>query len=90
MYIPVYTLYPEDINMLSSKVFKSGHSQAIGLPKEYRVDDKELYIKKIGSTTILFSKKNPREAFELSLAEFSDDFMAEERNQLPMQEREGL
>jgi len=76
--------------MLSSKVFISGNSQAIRLPKEYQVEDKELYIKKIGSTIILFSKKNPWEAFERSLTEFSNDFMAEGRNQPPMQEREGL
>jgi antitoxin VapB len=90
MYIPAYTLYLEDINMLCSKVFISGNSQAIRLPKEYQVEDKELYIKKIGSTIILFSKKNPWEAFERSLTEFSDDFMAEGRSQPPMQEREGL
>jgi antitoxin VapB len=76
--------------MLSSKVFISGNSQAIRLPKEYQVEDKELYIKKIGSTIILFSKKNPWEAFERSLTEFSNDFMADGRNQPPMQEREGL
>ena len=76
--------------MLSSKVFTSGNSQAIRLPKEYQVEDKELYIKKIGSTIILFSKKDPWEAFERSLDEFSDDFMADGRNQPEMQEREGL
>ncbi len=76
--------------MLSSKVFISGNSQAIRLPKEYQVEDKELYIKKIGSTIILFSKINPWEAFERSLSEFSDDFMADGRNQPEMQEREGL
>jgi antitoxin VapB len=37
--------------MLSSKVFISGNSQAIRLPKEYQVEEKELYIQKIGSTT---------------------------------------
>jgi antitoxin VapB len=76
--------------MLSSKVFRSGNSQAIRLPKEYQVKDKELYIKKIGGTIILFPKTNPWEAFERSLTEFSDDFMADGRNQPPMQEREGL
>jgi antitoxin VapB len=76
--------------MLSSKVFTSGNSQAIRLPKEYQVDDKELYIKKIGSTIILFPKNNPWEAFERSLSEFTDDFMADGRNQPPVQERDGL
>lgn len=76
--------------MKSAKVFTSGNSQAIRLPKEYQVEGKELYIKKIGTTIILFPKSNPWEAFERSLTEFSDDFMAEGRNQPPIQERHGL
>ena len=76
--------------MHSVKVFISGNSQAIRLPKEYQVEDKELYIKKIGSTIILFPKTNPWEAFERSLNEFSDDFMEDGRNQLVLQEREDL
>jgi antitoxin VapB len=76
--------------MLSSKVFISGNSQAIRLPKEYQIKEKELYIQKIGNTIILFPKTNPWEAFERSLNEFSDDFMAEGRNQPKMQKRKGL
>lgn len=76
--------------MLSSKVFVSGNSQAIRLPKEYQVEEKELYIQKIGSTIILFPKTNPWEAFERSLNEFSDDFMIDGRNQPAVQEREGI
>ena len=44
--------------MLSSKVFTSGNSQAIRLPKEYQVEDTEMFIQKIGNTIILFPKKN--------------------------------
>lgn len=80
----------EDQVMLSSKVFFSGNSQAVRLPQEYQVADKELYIQKIGNTIILFPKTNPWEAFEKSLSEFSDDFMIDGRNQPGMQEREGL
>ena len=76
--------------MLSSKVFISGNSQAIRLPKEYQVEDKELYIKKVGKTIILFPKTNPWEAFERSLNEFSSDFMSDGRNQPSLQEREGF
>lgn len=76
--------------MLSSRVFKSGNSQAIRLPKEYQVEEKELYIQKIGNTIILFPKENPWEAFERSLNEFTDDFMAGGREQPKMQEREEL
>jgi len=76
--------------MLSSKVFISGNSQAIRLPKEYQVDEKELYIQKIGNTILLFPKNNPWETFENSLKEFSEDFMVDGRNQPEMQKREGL
>jgi Virulence-associated protein and related proteins len=75
--------------MRSSKVFISGNSQAVRLPKEYQVDEKELFIQKIGSTIILFPKKNPWEAFEKSLNEFSDDFMEDGRKQPEMQKRNG-
>jgi len=76
--------------MLTSKVFTSGNSQAIRLPKEYQVRDKELFIQKIGSTIILFPKTNPWESFEKSLSEFSDDFMSNGREQPEMQERDNL
>ncbi len=76
--------------MLSSKVFVSGNSQAVRLPKEYQVDDKELYIQKIGNTIILFPKIDPWSLFEKSLSEFSDDFMAEGRMQPAVQKRERL
>jgi len=76
--------------MLSSKVFTSGNSQAIRLPKEYQVDEKEMFIQKIGNTIILFPKTNPWESFEKSLSEFSDDFMSGGRTQPEMQKREGL
>ena len=90
MYIHVYILYMEGNKMLSSKVFISGNSQAIRLPKEYQVEDKEMYIKKVGRTIILYPKKNPWETFERSLSEFSVDFMETGRNQPQLQKRKGL
>jgi antitoxin VapB len=76
--------------MLTSKVFTSGNSQAIRLPKEYQVKDKELFIQKIGRAIILFPKNNPWESFEKSLSEFSDDFMSNGREQPEMQKRNNL
>ena len=70
-----------EVCMLSSKVFTSGNSQAIRLPKEYQVKDKHLYIQKIGDAMILFPKSKPWAAFEKSLLQFSDDFMEDGRNQ---------
>jgi antitoxin VapB len=80
----------EESTMLSSKVFVSGNSQAIRLPKEYQVEEKEMFIQKIGRTIVLFPKSNPWENFENSLEEFSDDFLMDGRNQPKMQVREGL
>jgi len=76
--------------MLSSKVFISGNSQAIRLPKEYQVTEKELFIQKIGNTIILFPKSNHWEAFEKSIQQFSDDFLDGGRKQPKMQKRKDL
>ena len=76
--------------MQSTKVFISGNSQAIRLPKEYQVDEKELYIQKVGAAIILLSKKNPWEAFEKSLDYFSNDFFSSGRKQPKMQKRKSL
>ena len=44
--------------MLTTKVFKSGNSQAVRIPKEYQVAEKELCINKIGNTLILFPESD--------------------------------
>ncbi|MBQ9603896.1 MAG: AbrB/MazE/SpoVT family DNA-binding domain-containing protein, partial [Firmicutes bacterium] len=36
--------------MLTAKIFPNGSSQAVRLPKEYRFNDTEIYIQKIGET----------------------------------------
>jgi antitoxin VapB len=74
--------------MLTTKVFKSGNSQAIRIPKEYQIDGEELYINKIGNTIVIFPKNDPWELFKKSLTDFSDDYLADGRNQPEMQERE--
>ena len=73
--------------MKTVKVFKSGNSQAIRIPKEYQVTGKELIINKIGNTIILFPGDDPWKLFRNSLGEFSGDFFAEGRKQPPMQKR---
>lgn len=76
--------------MVCTKVFISGNSQAVRIPKEFHIDFSELLIKKIGSSIILTPKKSNWENLERSLSEFSDDFMMEGRAQPAMQEREVL
>ena len=76
--------------MKTIKVFKSGNSQAVRIPKEFKADGKEMYINKIGNTIVLFPKNDPWELFKKSLTEFTDDFFADGRNQPEEQIRESL
>ena len=76
--------------MTYAKVFMSGNSQAIRLPKNFQVSDSQLCIKKIGSSIVLFPDDNPWDSFERSLNEFPDDFFIEGRNQPKTQQREDI
>jgi len=43
-----------------AKVFKNGRSQAIRLPKEYRVDSDEVYIEKVGHSLVIIPKEKSK------------------------------
>jgi antitoxin VapB len=73
--------------MQTTKVFKSGNSQAIRIPKEYQVDEEELIINKVGNTIILFPKNDPWQLFKKSLTEFTNDYFTGGRNQPKIQKR---
>ena len=73
-----------------AKIFKSGNSQAVRLPKEFQFDVTEVQIFRRGEEVVL--KKRPRDmgrVFEL-LTELSEDFMENGREQPALQEREAL
>ncbi|MBC8505599.1 MAG: antitoxin [Anaerolineales bacterium] len=73
--------------MTTAKLFMNGRSQAVRLPKAYRFDGKEVYIKKIGNAVILIPLNNPWQTLSDSLNLFSSDFM-ESREQPEIQTRE--
>ena len=76
--------------MKKARVFQSGNSQAVRLPKEFRFDVKELEILRRGEEVILRKpKRNLRQALAI-LQSLADDFMAEGRQDTPPQERESL
>ena len=75
--------------MKTAKLFQNGRSQAVRLPKEYRFEGDEVFVKKVGNAVILLSGINSWEPLFSSLSQFSDDFM-ETRNQPEQQEREAL
>jgi antitoxin VapB len=63
--------------MKTAKLFKNGQSQAVRLPKEYRFEGEEVYIKKVGSSVVLLPEKNSWDALLGSLDHFTPEFMAE-------------
>jgi antitoxin VapB len=73
---------------MEAKIFMSGNSQAVRIPKEFRFEATEVEIFKRGDEVILKPKpKNLGVVFEL-LANMPSDFMADGRyDELP-QERE--
>ena len=74
--------------MDTAKIFKSGNSQAVRLPKEFQFDVPEVDIFRRNDEVILRKKpQNLAQVFEL-LSEISDDFMEDGRQQPPIQERE--
>lgn len=76
--------------MTTTRVFKSGNSQAVRLPKEFAVKSKVLEIFRRGDEIVLReSAKGLSRAFEL-LSNLPDDFFAEGRQDMPPQHREEL
>ena len=71
-----------------AKVFRSGNSQAVRLPKEFRFDVDEVEISREGDAVVLRPRSNSVERWQRLRAAletgFSDDFMADGRQQPPM------
>jgi antitoxin VapB len=76
--------------MDTAKLFLNGSSQAVRLPKEYRLEGDEVYVRKYGEVVYLFPKNKAWDLFVESLDAFSGDFMADGRQQPTMQERTQL
>ena len=72
--------------MTTAKVFKNGRSQAIRLPKDFRLNGHEVYLRKTPEG-FLVSPRNPWELFFEGVEELSDDFMAGRRRQPKPQKR---
>lgn len=75
--------------MQTAKLFENGRSQAVRLPKEFRFEGSEVYIKRLNGLVVLIPVGKHWKSFTESLDEFSEDFLSE-RGQPDMQSREGL
>ena len=73
----------------TAKVFMNGRSQAIRLPKEFRFDSEEVYIRKVGDEVIITSAKPSWDSFFSQESVFDDEFLAD-REDVPPQDRESF
>ncbi|MGA2655243.1 MAG: type II toxin-antitoxin system VapB family antitoxin [Gammaproteobacteria bacterium] len=74
--------------MRTTKVFQSGNSQAVRLPKDFQVHSDEVEIlRRDGDIVLREVPKNLTHAFEL-LTQMSDDFFETGRDDSPPQDRE--
>jgi antitoxin VapB len=62
--------------MITAKVFKSGNSQAVRLPKAYRLNVKEVSVNRIGNVLMIVPKGDSWRVFSEGLKELGDDFPA--------------
>ena len=76
--------------MDTAKLFTNGQIQAVRLPKEFRFEGTEVYVKKIGDAVVLIPKDKQWDMFLTGLLGFSDDFMQSGRQQDGQDERERL
>ena len=73
----------------TAKLFMNGQSQAVRLPKEFRLEGKEVYIQKLGNKIILSEKKQSWNQFFNEKSVFDDDFLSQRDNDEP-QERDSF
>jgi len=76
--------------MQTAKLFQNGQSQAVRLPKEFRMAGKEVYIKKQGEAIVLLPKEKSWAPLFESLNHFEKDFRIERNQPSENQKREPM
>ncbi len=71
----------------TAKIFQSGGSQAVRLPKAFRLDVEEVFIAREGDKIILSPKPLSWDSYFSKPPEVPDNFMTDREDSLP-QERE--
>ncbi len=76
--------------MSYARIFKSGNSQAVRLPKEFRFEVERVEIFRRGDEVVLREKPANASMIFDALASLPQDLFVEERNDTPPQQRESL
>lgn len=72
-----------------ARIFQSGRSQAVRLPKEYRFEGTEVAVKHFGNGVLLLPVNDPWQTMEDGLAAFEAGFVLS-REQPAVQERDEI
>lgn len=75
--------------MNRAKLFQTGRSQAVRLPKEFRFSGAEVYVKRVGNAVVLLPLEDAWDSLAQALDLFTSDYM-NERDQPSAQQREEL
>ncbi len=76
--------------MDTAKIFETGRSQAIRLPKRFRFSGDEVFIQKLGDVVLLIPKEKLWDTFLNGLNSFSEDFLNDGREQANFEKRDAL
>ena len=71
----------------TTKVFWSGNSQAVRIPKEFLIETDEVEIRRRGNGILLCPKVRSWSPLLESLEKFTDDFMTVRPKQPPLEKR---
>ena len=64
--------------MNRAKVFISGNSQTIRLPKEFRTDQNEFIVRKFGDCIFLVPADDPWALLKQVIGKFDEDFLSDQ------------
>jgi len=80
----------QGIGMTTAKLFWSGRSQAVRLPKDFRFRGGEVRIRRHGSAVILEPLADDWSWLDMIVSELDHDFVEAVKEQPEQQERPGL
>lgn len=77
--------------METARIFMNGRSQAVRIPKEYRFDGKEVYIKKTNEGVLLISKDHSIwDTWEQNIMKYEEPLLSDRNQPNTQQNREEL
>ena len=70
------------------KVFSDGETQMVPLPKDFQIKSREVVVERIRDVLILIPKQRDAADVAATLDLFTEDFMSDDRKELPTNARD--